>query len=126
MLLVRGRSFHFLKNLTYLLFGLFNIFLFLLSYLKCQEIGGPADAFALEQIYIWNTKNSRKVKENLHRLSGWCISLFAPILIFPNDAINKIITKSFWLIGNLLPYPFCPIYLPQFSLAWWKTSKIYP
>ena len=46
MLLVRGKSFHFLKNLIYILFGLFNISL--MSYSKCQEIGGPVEAFALD------------------------------------------------------------------------------
>ena len=48
MLLVRGKSFHFLKNLIYILFDLFNISLFLMSYSKCQEIRGPVEAFALD------------------------------------------------------------------------------
>ena len=67
MLLVRGKSFHFLKNLIYILFGLFNISLFLMSYSKCQEIGGPVEAFALD---LEHEKQPESQKKNPHRLSG--------------------------------------------------------
>ena len=56
-----------------------------MSYSKCQEIGGPVEAFALD---LEHEKQPESQKKNPHRLSGWCISLFAPILIFPNHAIN--------------------------------------
>ena len=62
MLLVRGKSFHFLKNLIYILFGLFNI-----SLVKCQEIGGPVEAFALD---LKHEKQPESQKKNPHRLSG--------------------------------------------------------
>ena len=62
MLLVRGKSFHFLKNLIYILFGLFNISLFLMSYSKCQEIGGPVEAFALD---LKHEKQPESQKKNL-------------------------------------------------------------
>ena len=79
MLLVRGKSFHFLKNLIYILFGLFTISLFLMSYSKCQEIGGPVEAFALDLKHEKQPESQKKPSQIIRLMHQFiCSNLNIP------------------------------------------------